>query len=107
MTAKLIGLELVLLAFLALTAHAVGTMGYFGFFEAMGANAATQLAMADLVICLSILAVFIFRDARERQLPWLPYLAIALFFGAAGPLAYLIHREFAVRPRAARAQVAR
>jgi hypothetical protein len=85
----------VLAVFLAETAYTVATMGYVGFFEAANANAATRLMMVDLVICLSLAAVWMVADVRRRGLgvaAAAPYLAIGLFFGAAGPLAYLLRR---------------
>lgn len=102
---RLIALDLVLTAFLAMTAYAVWTHGYVGFFEAMAANAATQLAMLDLAIVLGLFTLWQWRDAGERSLPFFPYAAITLLFGAAGPLAYLFHRELreVLAARAARA----
>lgn len=86
-------LSVLLLGFLGLTEYTLTTVGYVGFFEAMRANAATNLAMVDIVVALSLVLVWVFRDARERGLPFWPYALVTLGFGSAGPLAYLIHRE--------------
>ena len=93
MSGKQIVLWLVLIDFAALTVYAVVQHGYLGFFELALANWATRLLFADLCIALSLIAVWMVRDARERGASWWPYLALTLVFGAAGPLLYLIRRE--------------
>ena len=86
-------LGVTLLVFLEMTFMAVYEHGYMGFFDLALANSATSLLFFDLVICLTLIAVWMVPDARARgRNPW-PYLLIALFFGAAGPLIYLIVRE--------------
>jgi uncharacterized membrane protein YadS len=95
MTAVRVTVAAVLGIFIAATVHAVAQVGYVGFFEAANANAATRLMMLDLVICLTLIAVWMVRDVKERggaTLAALPYLAVGLFFGAAGPLLYLLRR---------------
>ncbi|MEM7584016.1 MAG: DUF2834 domain-containing protein [Acidobacteriota bacterium] len=82
-----------LLFFVALTLIAVSDHGYLGFFDLALANSATTLLFVDLLICLSLVAIWMVLDARRTgQKAW-PYLIVALFFGAAGPLLYLIIRE--------------
>ena len=93
MSGKQIVLWLVLIDFAALTTYAVMQHGYLGFFELAMANWATRLMFADLCIALSLIAVWLVRDARERGASFWPYLALTLCFGAAGPLLYLIRRE--------------
>jgi len=107
MNTRSIGLSVVLVAFAALTAAALGEFGLLGYLAALNENSATRHVSADVVIALSIASGFVWRDARERGLPWLPYLGVTLLLGSIGPLAYLIHRELATRPRQMRAQVAR
>jgi hypothetical protein len=82
----------VLAAFLAETAYVVAQMGYVGFFEAANANPATRLMMLDLVITLSLIAVWMVLDARRAGRTALPYLLVTAGFGAAGPLLYLLRR---------------
>ena len=86
------GLIDVLVLFLGLTAFAVYQHGYVGFFELAMANWATRLMFVDLTIALSLFVVWMVQDARERGGNWLPYALVTLFFGAAGPLLYLIRR---------------
>ncbi len=85
-------LALVLLDFLGLTGWVVYEYGYLGFFELANANWATRLLMADLVISLTLIASWMVRDAREREISCTPYLVATAFLGAAGPLLYLIRR---------------
>jgi hypothetical protein len=95
MNFKLIGLAVVLAAFLTETAFALFEVGYVGFFEAANANWATRLLMFDLVIALTLILNWMAPDARERGLRFWPWLLVTLTFGAAGPLGYLIRRELA------------
>ncbi|MDH3687325.1 MAG: DUF2834 domain-containing protein [Myxococcales bacterium] len=96
MTGKMIGLEVVLTAFLALTGYVIWEHGYLGFFELALANTATMLLSFDLVITLSLATVWMWNDAKERGTSAVPFALVTLTFGAAGPLLYLIFRERAV-----------
>ncbi|HUU98581.1 MAG TPA: DUF2834 domain-containing protein [Phycisphaerae bacterium] len=86
-------LTAVLALFLFESAYVIYTMGYVGFFEAALANPATSLMAFDLVICLTIFAVWMVRDARERGRSPLGYLLLTATFGSAGPLLYLIRHS--------------
>ena len=92
MTNQRILLSIVLAGFLALTAVAIMEHGYAGFFELAVANSATRLLSVDLSITLTLITVWMYFDARERGANFLPYVALTLTFGAAGPLLYLILR---------------
>jgi len=107
MNTRIVGLSFIFVAFAALTVVSFEELGLLGFLGALNANWATRQVSADLVIGLSIALWFIWRDARELGLPWLPYLIITLVIGSFGPLAYLIHRELATRSSALRAQAVR
>jgi hypothetical protein len=95
---KQVGLGIVLADFVALTAYAVYQHGYLGFFALVVANAATVTAFADLVIALTMVAIWMARDARERGVSVLPYLLLTLTLGSVGPLLYFIVR-FASEPK--------
>ena len=84
---------IVLAVFTVESALTVYYMGYIGFFEAAVANPATQLMLLDLVLCLSMIGVWIWSDARQRGVNPIPYLIVAATFGAAGPLLYLVRRR--------------
>lgn len=88
-------LSVTLAAFAALTTLAIVNHGYLGFFQLATANWAVRTLSADLVICLSLIFVWMLRDARARGAAWLPYFLVTLVFGAAGPLLYLIRRPTA------------
>lgn len=93
MNAKVIGFGAVLAVFVAATVYTTATIGYVGFFEAANANAATRLMMFDLVLALAAIILWLLADARQRGLTSIPYVAITVLFGMAGPLLYLIRRE--------------
>jgi hypothetical protein len=90
MSAKQIGLSIVLIDFLGLTGYVVWQYGYVGLFQQIFANGATTLAAVDLVISLGLILAWIVRDARERRVAALPYVVLTLLLGSAGPLLYLI-----------------
>jgi fatty acid desaturase len=90
MNAKQIGLGIVLFDFVALNAWVVYQFGYIGFVEAMFANIATTAAFVDLTIALSLIAYWMWQDARKRGGAFLPYFLLTITFGSVGPLLYLI-----------------
>ena len=92
MNAKQIALAVVLADFVAFTAFAVYQHGYLGFFALALANTATAQVLIDLVIALSLVTVWMWRDARDRGVSLLPYLLLTLTLGSIGPLLYLIRR---------------
>lgn len=93
MNGKLIATLLVLVVFMGLTAEVLLTYGLVGWIEPIMETRAGQLVSIDLVINLFILLGFIRHDAKERGLPYLPFVVITLTTGAAGPLSYLVARE--------------
>jgi hypothetical protein len=95
MNGKQIGLGLVLADFTALTAYAVYEVGYVGFFDALFSNIVGITIFVDLCIALSLVMVWMYRDARQRGESALPYIVATLLLGSVGPLAYLIRRESA------------
>ena len=94
---KTLVLALVLAAFTALNVEALLTYGYVGFFEVLLSNIAGVLVMADIVIAISLILLWMVGDARERGLPFWPYAILGLLLGSIGPLSYLIHRELKAR----------
>ena len=89
-TATRIGIGLLLLAFADLNAYVVWQHGYLGFWQLVTANAATVAAMVDLTIALALVSIWMWRDARRRNVSPLPYLALTAVFGSVGPLLYLV-----------------
>jgi len=90
-------LATVLVAFTALSFYAIEVHGYLGFFEALGSSTAGVVAFVDLVIALTLAMLWMWGDARERNLPFWPYALLTFALGSVGPLAYLIHRELRAR----------
>ncbi len=89
-TAARIGIGLVLLAFADLNVYVLWQYGFVGFLELATANAATIAALVDLTIALSLVTVWMWRDARRRGVTLLPYLALTATLGSIGPLLYLV-----------------
>jgi hypothetical protein len=100
MNGKQIGLSVVLFDFAALTAYALYQYGVVGFLELALANAATTTLFADLMIALSMVLVWMWRDARARGVSPLPYVLITLALGSVGPLLYLIRTASGATERA-------
>ena len=94
MKGKQVVLGIVLFDFLALTVWAVYQVGYIGFFAMMMTNAATITVFVDLVIALTLILGWMWRDANERGVSFLPYMLLTLALGSVGPLLYLIRHVF-------------
>ena len=97
MNAKQWVLGLVLLDFSGFTAYAVYQYGLVGVFEQAFSNTATMLLFADLSIALSLVMLWMWRDARDRGVSVVPYVLLTLGLGSVGPLLYLIVREVSER----------
>jgi hypothetical protein len=93
MNAKQIGLGLVLADFVALTGYAVYHYGYLAFFDLRSLNAIQLQIFLDLIIALSFVMVWMWRDAQARGISPIPYVVMTLLLGSIGPLAYAIRRE--------------
>ena len=92
MSWRKIGLWAVLLDFAAFTAWVVYAYGYSSFFDLHLTNAIGIQVFADLVIALTLVMVWMVRDARDRGVSAVPYLIATLFLGSIGPLLYLAMR---------------
>ena len=80
-----------LIALLAVpSAVALWEHGYFGVWRAAFSNSATVQVLVDLSISLVLVTTWMVRDARRRGESAGMYLWITLFFGAFGPLLYLL-----------------
>lgn len=79
-------------AFTIYTAIVVMNHGYTGFIDlAMEGGWAAQIFI-DLCIALALFMVWMVPDAREREIPFIPYCIAILGTGSVGALAYLVHR---------------
>lgn len=82
----------VLLGFVGWSMWLVAGDSYFGFLRLAWREPWAAQLLTDLVIACVLVTSWMIRDARERGLPAAPYVAITLFLGSIGPLAYLVHR---------------
>ncbi|MDR3419222.1 MAG: DUF2834 domain-containing protein [Nevskia sp.] len=89
-------LFIVFAAFGIYSGYVVYDVGYAGILRSHLTNAGGIQVFCDLAISLSLVCVWIVRDARiYGRNPW-PYLVATLFLGSFGPLLYLL-----LRPRQA------
>jgi hypothetical protein len=83
----------VLVPFALLTAAAIWRVGYVGIFLAGLDNLGAGQIFFDLVIALSLVLVWMWRDARATgRNPW-PWIFATLLGGSFGPLLYLLTRS--------------
>ena len=96
-------LALVLVVFAILSAAAMWQHGYVGIFAWQLANTAGLQVLAGLGIALTLILVWLWRDARVTgRNPWL-WTVLTLAAGSFGPLLYLLFRG---APRAQSARTA-
>ncbi len=83
-------LILVLAAFSVLTALALWHHGYWGILEPHFRSFGAGQVLADLVIALTLVMIWLWRDARTGgRNPW-PWIGLTLIAGSFGPLLYLL-----------------
>jgi hypothetical protein len=82
-------IAVVALAYVGVCGYAMELYGYLGVIRLATANAGALTASFDLVIALTMVAIWIAEDARRRKISALPYLLVTLAFGSLGPLIYL------------------
>jgi drug/metabolite transporter (DMT)-like permease len=84
-------LTTVLLAFGALTAYTLahygGLLAWLAFYTR---DPASWQIVADLVICMCLLLVFVHRDTKATGRPFWPWAVFCLAVGSFGPLLYFI-----------------
>lgn len=100
------GLALVLFVFVVFSLWAaVAGGGLQGLVDVHAGSPWALQIFVDLVLALTIVSVFVWRDARARGAnPW-PWIAATLFLGSIAPLAYFVVRPGA-EPGPARARTA-
>ncbi len=80
-------------AFTIYTTLVVINHGYTGFIELALAGGWGAQMFIDLVIALLLFTIWMVPDARERGIPFVPYVLAILGTGSIGALAYLVHRS--------------
>lgn len=83
-------LLITLILFLVLTGVALWHHGYWGIFEPNFRSFGAAQVFADLVISLSLILVWIWRDAKKNDRNPLPWIILTMATGVIGPLIYLI-----------------
>ena len=101
---RLFSVIAVFAAFTIYTTIVVMNHGYTGFLELAMTGGWGAQVFIDLCIALVLFAIWMVPDARERGIPFAPYLLLILTTGSVGTLAYLVHRtlkEQSAAPRQA------
>ncbi|MDF1662726.1 MAG: DUF2834 domain-containing protein [Planctomycetota bacterium] len=89
----------VLFTFVDFTAYALYHHGYIGFWQEAFSSFATSQVTIDLFIALSIVMVWMFKDAKSRNINPAPFVILTLALGSIGPLSYLVRRGFAAEDK--------
>lgn len=89
---------LVVVPFTIFSVEVVMKAGPIGFLDLAWREPWGMQILLDLTIAIFINCTWIRRDARERGLPYLPYLLASVLLGSIGTLSYFVHRAFASQP---------
>ena len=92
MNIRLFSVIAVFVVFSIYSAVIVLDHGYTGFIELALTGGWAMQVFIDLCIALTLFAIWMFGDAKERSLPFWPYFITILTLGSIGALAYLVHR---------------
>ena len=86
-------LVVTLVLFAVLSAAALWQHGYFGIFALHFQTFGGAQVLADLVIALVLVMVWMWKDARATGRNIWPWIAATVAFGSFGPLVYLLTRK--------------
>ena len=92
-------LRVTLALFSALTAIALWQHGYCGIIAPHFRSTGAGQVFADLTIALSLIMVWIWRDATTSGRRAWPWVLVTLALGSIGPLLYLLTRPASLRSR--------
>jgi hypothetical protein len=87
-----------LFLFAVLSAAALWQHGYFGIFALHFRSFGGAQVLADLVIALMLVLVWMWHDAKANGRNIWPWIAVTLAFGSFGPLLYLLTRKSSAKP---------
>jgi uncharacterized membrane protein len=87
-----------LVLFAVLSAAALWQHGYFGIFALHFRSYGGAQVLADLVIALMLVLVWMWHDAKANGRNIWPWIAVTLAFGSFGPLLYLLTRKSSAKP---------
>ena len=91
-------LIIILVLFGALSAAALWQHGYWGIVAPHVQSFAGGQVLADLVISLTLVMVWMWRDAKATGRTAWPWIVATLVLGSFGPLVYLLTRKPNVSP---------
>lgn len=77
----------------ALSAVALWQHGYWGLFEPAFQSFGAAQVLADLVIALTLVMVWMWKDAKATGRNVWPWIVATLALGSFGPLGYLLTRS--------------
>ena len=86
-------ITITLFLFGALTVMALREVGYIGLFMSPLQSLAGMQIFIDLVIALSLVMVWLWRDAQNTGRNAWPWLLATLMLGSFGPLLYLLTKK--------------
>lgn len=86
-------LLITLILFAALSAVAMNEVGYVGIFMSPLQGLASMQIFVDLVIALTLVLVWMWRDAKATGRSIWPWMLVTLALGSFGPLLYLLTRR--------------
>jgi hypothetical protein len=86
-------LTIVLIAFGIQGLYVMSQVGYWGIWINNLNHPAGQQVLADLVIALSMVVVWMWRDAKATGRNVWPWIIVTLAAGSFGPLIYLLTRK--------------
>ena len=86
-------LIVVLVLFGALSAIALWKHGYWGIIAPHFQSFGGGQVLADLVIALVLVMIWMWRDAKAAGRAIWPWIAVTLVLGSIGPLLYLLTRK--------------
>ncbi len=89
-----------IIAFVAFTTYTLWVMaqdGILGFLELAGREPWGLQLLADLLVMLTLFAIWVHQDAKKRGVAAWPWVVATLTLGSMGALAYLVHREWKAR----------
>jgi len=92
MKLRLLSVVTVFAVFSIYSALIVLDYGYTGFIDLALTGGWAMQVFIDLCIALTLFSIWMFGDAKERGLPFSPYMITLLTLGSIGALAYLVHR---------------
>ena len=78
------------IAFTCLSGVALWEHGYWGIWKPLFTTWSGAQVLADLVIALSFVMSWVYRDARAKGRAYVPWVVATLLLGSFGPLLYVL-----------------